>query len=106
MDMMFQFQQPWPLIAFDLAWQRTEIDAELLVHVNGDNISYKLRGIIYFGENHFTSRIISETGQTWFHDGITTGQSVIYEGDVHNVRALNMCQGKQASMAVYTKWHA
>ena len=103
MNMMFQFHQPWHLIAFDFAWQRTEIDPELLVHVNGDNVLYKLRGIIYFGENHFTSRIISEMGQTWFHDGITTGQSVIYEGDVQDVRALNMCQGKQASMAVYTK---
>ena len=103
MNMMFKFQQPWPLIAFDFAWQTPEIEPELPLHVNGNNIQYRLRGIIYYGENHFTSRIISETGQTWFHDGITTGQSVIYEGDVRDLRLLNMCQGKQASMAVYTQ---
>ena len=102
MNIRFQFRQLWPLIVFDLAWKKTEIDPQFVLTVNGVSKQYKLRGIIYFGNNHFTSRIISYTGQTWFHDGITTGQSVIYEGEIQHLKAINTCQGKQASVAIYT----
>jgi hypothetical protein len=47
-----------------------------------DNISatLRLRGIIYHGHHHFTSRIISNEKHVWFHDGMTTRNLCIYDG--------------------------
>lgn len=50
-----------------------------LPHSSGA-IPYRLRGLIYFGEFHFVSRIIDRSGQVWFHDGMTTGSSCQWEG--------------------------
>ncbi|KAF8218438.1 hypothetical protein L208DRAFT_1351415, partial [Tricholoma matsutake] len=40
---------------------------------------YYLRGVIYFAANHFTARLITRSGMVWYHDGIFTGRSLIYE---------------------------
>jgi hypothetical protein len=47
---------------------------------NSGAIAYRLRGLIYWGEFHFVSRIIDRSGQVWFHDGMTTGSSCQWEG--------------------------
>ncbi|KAF8326169.1 hypothetical protein F5887DRAFT_882089 [Amanita rubescens] len=62
-----------------------------------------LRGIIYFSNYHFTSRIVYENGMTWFHDGITTGDEPIYDGMINTIQNLYHCRGKNASIAIYTK---
>ncbi len=49
---------------------------------NSGAIAYRLRGLIYWGEFHFVSRIIDRSGQVWFHDGITTGSSCQWEGTI------------------------
>jgi hypothetical protein len=99
--MKFTFCQPWPLIAFEFPWQHPIIDVRLIINLNGLDIQYILRGVVYFGQEHFTSRIISDAGLVWFHDGITTGRSVISEGHVDTVDSLNTCRGKQAAVAIY-----
>ena len=40
---------------------------------------YHLRGVIYFAADHFTARVITNAGKVWYHDGLFTGQSLIYE---------------------------
>ena len=60
-------------------------------------VYYKLRGIIYYKDQHFTSRFITATGMIWFHDGILTGSSLIYEGqDIDSITT------ETATMAIYT----
>ena len=44
--------------------------------------SYKLCGIVYFGDSHFTARVIYNNGMIWFHDGLETGHTLLYEGTV------------------------
>ena len=39
-----------------------------------------IRGAIYYTGNHFVSRIISPTGEVWYHDGIETKRQCIREG--------------------------
>ena len=36
--------------------------------------------IKYYKDEHFTSHFITGTGMIWFHDGMLTGNSLIYEG--------------------------
>ncbi|KAF8226148.1 hypothetical protein L208DRAFT_1303303, partial [Tricholoma matsutake] len=51
---------------------------------------YSLHGIIYFTGEHFTAHVIMCTGMVWFHDGIFTGSSLVYEtADVTSVPTEN-----------------
>ena len=43
------------------------------------HIPYNLRGVVYFSDKHFTARMITNTGTVWFHDGMLTGSSLLYE---------------------------
>ena len=67
-------------------------------------IVYILRGVIYFGDDHFTCRIVNEDGLVWYHDGIATQNSVIYEGKLGDTKLdLKKCRDKIASGAIYSK---
>ena len=70
-----------------------------------ETIVLHLRGIIYHGENHFTSRIISSEGHIWFHDGMTTGSTCNSDGHLKTTsdNLLKTCQKKQLVMAVYAQ---
>ena len=50
-----------------------------------DKTVLKLRGIVYHGNNHFTSRIISSEGHIWFHDGMSTGSTCEDDGYLHTM---------------------
>ncbi len=69
-----------PLLAFDFANSYVRITSSININVNEAAKTHKLRDIIYYGHNHFVSRIITGTDQVWFHDGITTGSQTLYEG--------------------------
>ncbi|KIL54149.1 hypothetical protein M378DRAFT_93063, partial [Amanita muscaria Koide BX008] len=92
-----------PIVALEFAGHKLDIDAVLNVSILGGDTTYKLRGIIYFGDSHFTSRIINDNGMTWFHDGIATGDSVAYDGMLDKLANRSLCRGKQASAAIYVK---
>jgi hypothetical protein len=43
---------------------------------------YNLRGVIYYAADHFTTRFITNAGAVWYHDGLLTGRSLVYESMV------------------------
>ena len=62
-------------------------------------VCYNLRGIsIYYKlqDQRFTSHLVTGTGMNWFHDGILTGSSLIYEG-----RDVDSITTETAAMAIY-----
>ena len=59
-------------------------------------VCYNLRGVIYFDDNHFTEHVVSSTDMIWFHDGIFTGRTLIYES-----QNLNSINTQNAVMAFY-----
>jgi hypothetical protein len=69
-------------------------DTALHIKVSGNSVRYALRGVIYSGQNHFAARIVKEDGAMWYHDGIETGATTVYEGSVHtqNSSFLNTCR--------------
>jgi hypothetical protein len=106
MLMRYNLLYPLPLIALDFAGHNIQINYEINVPVSDSNIKYKLRGIIYFGDSHFTSRVLLDNGTIWFHDGIVTGQKLVYDGianlnNTHN--SFSICRGKKAAAAIYIK---
>ncbi|KAF8220307.1 hypothetical protein L208DRAFT_1334596, partial [Tricholoma matsutake] len=48
---------------------------------DGQCTMYRLRGVMYHLEDHFTSRFITESGSVWYHDGMSTGQKMENEGN-------------------------
>ncbi|KAJ7872238.1 hypothetical protein B0H13DRAFT_1633942 [Mycena leptocephala] len=57
------------MLIIDINSDRLSFDRELAIGLLG---KFKLRGIMYGGQNHFTCRFIDRQGEIWFHDGITT----------------------------------
>jgi hypothetical protein len=64
-----------------------------------------LRGIVYYGNYHYTSRIIDINRKVWFHDGMITGSSSQLEGSAVNVeeRYFNKCNHKNVALLVYAQ---
>jgi hypothetical protein len=64
-----------------------------------------LRGIVYHGDNHFTSRLISNSGKIWYHDGMVTKETCIEDGTLEETcdDDLRRCQDKDFVLAVYSQ---
>ena len=92
-----------PLVALEFAGHPIEIDNQISIKIENLEYSYNLVGIVYYGSEHFTARIILEDGQIWFHDGVTTMQTSQYDGSLAlNCPELYMCRGRRASLALYS----
>ena len=81
------------------------VDHNLIISHKGSRWEYKLKGAIYFGNNHFTCRLIDNNGMIWFHDGITTGntcQKVMRLTDVPTSQWWSTCgSDKTLSYVIY-----
>ncbi|KAJ7019584.1 hypothetical protein C8F04DRAFT_975479, partial [Mycena alexandri] len=84
-----------------------EYSPTLTFDVEGLLSVLKLRGVIYGGDHHFTSRYITpvERFNAWFHDGISTGRSCILEGDMNNLPNghLKSARGKNTINLMYAQ---
>ena len=92
-----------PLLAIEVSGHEIQLDNQISIKVENVQYTYTLVGIVYYGDDHFTARIILEDGQVWFHDGITTGCNTIYDGSLAlNCPELHTCRGKHASLVLYS----
>ncbi len=73
---MKHFISPPILHVLHININKTNIDKEINIYIADTPCIYKLKGIIYFGGAHFTSRIINQSGEVWYHDGIATGREL------------------------------
>ncbi|KAJ7263011.1 hypothetical protein C8J57DRAFT_1070906 [Mycena rebaudengoi] len=92
------------LLCLHIINKRIELDPTLRFNCQGQESVLQLRGIVYLGELHFTSRIVTSGGSIWYHDGITTRGSAVYEGEMStltSLSALYSCRGREAVLAVY-----
>jgi hypothetical protein len=91
------FVQTPPILAFDISNGLVlSINSILWILCNGTRVRYVLRGVIYFDNQHFTERVVTSSGMVWFHDGIFTGRSLVYES-----QGLTPITTKKAVMAFY-----
>ena len=93
-EITHQFLLPLPFIAIEFSVQQLQIDQTFSIYINNAECIYKLCGIVYYGDSHFTAHVVYRNGMIWFHDGIATGQSLLYEGTFQNfLHSLNSCRG-------------
>jgi hypothetical protein len=71
------------LLVFNIPNHCGILDREIPIRgINGRNTILRLKGIIYHGNFHFISRIITNDGKIWLHDGMTTGRNAMMEGNM------------------------
>jgi hypothetical protein len=93
------FVQTPPLLSFDLSnGSRLTLDPVVWISCENSCVCYVLRGVIYFDNNHFTERVVTSTGMVWYHDGIFTGRSLVYE-----TQNLTSITTENAVMAFYIR---
>ncbi|KAJ7282262.1 hypothetical protein C8J57DRAFT_1055716, partial [Mycena rebaudengoi] len=90
------------VLCLSITSKQVQLDPVLRFNCNGRTVVTKLRGIIYHGDEHFTSRIFSADGDIWFHDGITTRSSTRFEVNLKNdnLTSFHTYRGKDATLAV------
>ncbi|KAA1480111.1 hypothetical protein DENSPDRAFT_789969 [Dentipellis sp. KUC8613] len=95
---------PPPFIAIKLSdsGPPPKLSLTMSIGTKEDKFSYKLRGICYFGQAHFTSRIISKKGDVWYHDGITTKEKCIHEGQLKDIKDIYVANDRHASILIYS----
>ena len=102
----YTFENIPKFLVFDFGGiNNLEIDKSFLISKNGTQYFFKLRGVIYFSQNHFTSRIITQSGQIWFHDGMILQHSMRYEGllDTELCPDIFYSNNGNAVLAIYTQ---
>jgi len=81
------FVQAPLLLVLDLGQHILTINC--LIHITcreGHQVAYNLKGVIYYANQHFTACVVTGTGQTWFHDSMFTGNSLLYDSEFASSR--------------------
>ncbi len=98
------------LLAIEMYNERNRIKPDLELTINFGYARCKLRlcGIIYGGQQHFTSRFVDRSGTIWYHDGITTGKQLIQECTVNLLSDTSYLRKaadntKQAILCIYKR---
>jgi len=93
------FVQTPPLLVFDLSiGSALSLDSIVWISCENTRVCYVLRGVVYFNNGHFTERVVTSSGMTWYHDGIFTGRSLVYESQI-----LTSITNENAIMAFYIR---
>lgn len=92
------------VITFDVSSMPTDFVISDAIKFMGvaRNTVLKLKGILYFGDNHFTMQMFESEGNVWFHDGLSSSGKfikVFYNG--LECSELNTCNNKKALVTIY-----
>ena len=71
-----------------------------------NNSQYRLCGLVYFSNWHFTARVITEDGNIWFHDGMHTQHVCAAESNIANTPSQTLSKvqnGCDCYFAIYAK---
>jgi len=103
----------WPItfvsalnvLVLEINSRNIKISKTLKFVQDGESIVLKVRGLIYHGNFHFTSRIIGTDEIVWYHDGMTTGRTCENEGDFDKFSNKKMMKskGKVLTLVVYAR---
>jgi hypothetical protein len=101
------FNEPSHILAFDVNSVNMKLSRKIKFVDNDKTTALSLRGIIYHGDFHFTSRIVSSDGSVWFHDGMTSAHTTVLDGNIDDLgsQELSVCKGKKLVLALYSQVH-
>ena len=99
------FNETPNILAFGISSSNIRVSKKIKYIDGIERIELKLRGLIYYGGFHFTSRIISNDGIIWFSDGMLNGSTTVLDGklDEMTCKDLHTCKGKKLEIAIYAQ---
>jgi hypothetical protein len=112
-NLYYNFINAPPILVAEISGICIHIDEEFTIDVKEINnttnevtmdeiVRYKLKGVIYYKDYHFTSRLCDENNNVYYHDGIETGTLTIYEGKISDIN-FSHCRNATASIVMYVK---
>ena len=97
------YDSPPPLLIFEINSDNITLNKTIGFEEDDEMKVLQLKGMVYHGGFHFTSRIISSDGAVWFNDGMTTGRQCEKDGNLETMsgKKLMKCRGKKLVLAIY-----
>ncbi|KAF5317458.1 hypothetical protein D9758_018660 [Tetrapyrgos nigripes] len=78
------------------------VDATFNLSVNNVAYKYELAGVIYFGDQHFTARVVDPDLGCYYYDGMEHGGALRWNGNLKECTIhLNRCRGRKANSVFY-----
>src|ERR1700732_2364800 len=99
------FKSAPSVLVFEINSTKIKISKTLKFVQDSETVILEVRGLIYHGDFHFTSHIIGNDNNVWYHDGMTTGSTCKSEGDfdIFSTKKLLKCRGKRLILVVYAR---
>ena len=88
------FETAPSVLVFEINSKNIKISKTLKIVQDGETVILEVRGLIYHGDFHFTSRIIGNDNNVWYHDGMITGSTCENEGDFDSFSTKNLLNAK------------
>ena len=103
LETTIHFSDTHKIYAVDVTDRNVTLSRTVKIQGSTRATTLHLRGLVYYGGFHFTCRIIDESGNVWFHDGMTTARTTIKEGRIGSVSQpdLKKCRNKQLCLVIY-----
>ena len=103
LETTIHFSDTHKIYAVDVTDRNVTLSRTVKIQGSTRATTLHLRGLVYYGGFHFTCRIIDESGNIWFHDGMTTARTTIKEGRIGSVSQpdLKKCRNKQLCLVIY-----
>ena len=105
-----RFHHSPPLLAFSIPNSRIQINTALDISIENRHHKYVLVAVVYYADQHFTSKVITHDGRLWFYDGMAIANQNVqptlkHIGFIHNQPDLRTCSEShgQACAAIYAR---
>ena len=92
-----------PICKFQVSSKYIGLQNQFKKYQDCETVVLDVRGLIYHGDFHFTSCVIGNDNNVWYHDGMITGSTCENEGDFDSfsTKKLLKCKGKRLLLVVY-----
>ena len=101
------YNPPPGIFMFDHSTYKVKPSKAIKFVVNGKVANFKLRGLIYLGDFHFTARFVTSEGNIWYHDGKDRiAKTCIPDGHIKQIQEddyWQTCRGRSLVMSIYSK---
>jgi hypothetical protein len=103
LETTIHFNETHKIYAVDVTNRNVTLSRTVEIQGSVHATTLHLNNLVYYGGYHFTCQIIDESGNIWFHDGMTTGGTSIKEGKFGTVSQPNLkeCRNKQLHLIIY-----
>ena len=103
-DKITRFDVIPKVLVFSVSDATVRVSKKISFHNGGSMVIFGLKGVVYFGDFHYTARVCVGR-KVWFHDDIATGRKCTYEKTLSDFTdsELSTCGGRTLSLVVYAQ---